>query len=305
MTFIARPPPPRVGCEAGALRNRSATERLQTPRMPPRDGHSEGHERRGVRPMRERRYSDCPASLLLACAGLGAAEGSPLGAIVLRLCQTPSQWMQAAIQRAVVELPGVVSVTTNNDHVLINTRERRLATEDSFRTKVTDVIKSIWPALQDDQAITVVGTACAPEALGSTAARQQSFGSDSESLGHEGGLVAKRLSEREEVATEAPSFSSSSNSLANGEPLYLDEEASDGKADYGIPEDMQFSFFAMHNWMGSQLITEHEDEDSRMQSRLLSAKQRSATASEQKTAAGPLSKLMRSMSSKNVRMSAS
>ncbi|CAE8582668.1 unnamed protein product, partial [Polarella glacialis] len=129
---------------------------LVTPRPPPRTQRVGGADGRGPRQVRARRYSDCPRALVLACAALG--PDSQHGAIVLEIVppigQSPSVALQAAMQRAIVALPGVISVTTEDCHVLVNTKQRAAASNVSFRQQVMDAVRA-----QGVEKVTVIAVA--------------------------------------------------------------------------------------------------------------------------------------------------
>jgi len=182
------------------------------------------------RPMRARRFRDCPEAVLLACAGLSLGEH---GAVVLNVGEVDSE-LEAVLQRALASLSGVVSVTSESAHLLVNSKSC-LAADAEFHRQLLQAaeksgvqasvvaFRSSRPALGSVQ--WSVFTPCAVQALRS------------------------RIS-------SIPSQASHSADAVE-EPQYLDEK--EGPAPH-------WSFFANYNWMGKDLA--QNDDDPAVTSRL-------------------------------------
>mmetsp|Transcript_97571 Transcript_97571/g.173777 ORF Transcript_97571/g.173777 Transcript_97571/m.173777 type:complete len:136 (-) Transcript_97571:7-414(-) len=91
------------------------------------------------RPMRARRYSNCPNALVLAA---GLSSGGQRGAVVLQVGEVDLA-LSAALQRALVSLPGVLSATSEAAHFIVNCKTQLLAADPSFHGELSDAAEAL------------------------------------------------------------------------------------------------------------------------------------------------------------------
>jgi len=199
---------------------------------------------------------EAPQDSAGAEAASSSTSGKPSddarGEVILRVGESADQKVKVKIFENVVSVRGVVSVTVEGPHIIVNTRSQNVASDTAF---LGDLLMAVKKAQGDGEHTVSLVSASAHHKAGD--------GSQKEDAG--------------------PTVIEDDD-----EPRYIDEDEDDEPAETSEAPPQQWTFFSQQHWMTGRRVQEFDDDPS-IVSRLAKAKQKEEEKKEEgKTRLGML-----------------
>lgn len=158
------------------------------------------------------------------------------GEVILRVGESADQKVKVKIFENVVSVRGVVSVTVEGPHIIVNTRSQNVASDTAF---LGDLLMAVKKAQGDgEHSVSLVSASAHSKA---------DDGSQKEDAG--------------------PAL------VEDDEPRYIDEDEDDAPTEAAGAPTQQWTFFSQQHWMTGRRVQEFDDDPS-IVSRLAKAKQK-------------------------------